>query len=126
MRARTLLDGALALVLSLPAGASAAVVLTSDPVAGWLPPAVVDAVRPVAAAVFGLTARLPPDSLPGRLFYGSFAPLPALVGSAALAVHAMLLGAPWAVLAALAARHALRATPGAAGGRWPRARPPPA
>src|SRR5688500_2690580 len=90
----------LAFLLSLPAAGSALVVLTVPPVSLVLPAALVQALRPGAAFVFDLLARLPPESLPGRVFYGSYAPLPALFGSAALATHAALLALPWTMASA--------------------------
>lgn len=95
-------------IVSLPAWASAVVILVTPPVAAWMPPAVGDLLRPAAVVVFAAIARLPPDSLAGQLFYGSFAPLPGLVGDAALALHAALLGLPWLGLAALVFRHFAR------------------
>lgn len=89
----------LALLLALPAVGSASVVLTLPPVADVLPPPLVRALAPLSDALFGLVARLPPDSLAGRLFHASFEPLPALFGQGALAAHAALLGLPWLLLA---------------------------
>jgi hypothetical protein len=80
----------------------------------------VEALRPASTAVFEAIARLPPDSLPGRLFYGSFAPLPGLVGENALALHAALLGLPWLGLAVLVGRRLAR--PAGAGRPRPGAR----
>ncbi|MCA1814551.1 MAG: hypothetical protein LC624_11490 [Halobacteriales archaeon] len=89
----------LALLLSLPAGGSVLVILASPPLSGMLPPAFEAWLRPAADAVFRIVAGIAPESLPGRVFYGSFAPLPALFGPGALAVHAALWGLPWAALA---------------------------
>jgi hypothetical protein len=108
MRARTAAAWVVGLALSLPAAASAAVVLTVPPLGPLLPGPVEAALRPFAAQVFALTERLDPASLAGQLFYGSFAPLPALVGGAALALHAALLGAPWGLAAWLVARRLAR------------------
>jgi hypothetical protein len=96
------------ILASVPAWPSALVVLAMAPVARWLPPLLLDPLRRAAAVVFGAIARLPPSSLAGRLFYGSFAPLPALFGEASIAVHAALLGVPWLVLALVLARHLAR------------------
>lgn len=95
-----------AAMLAVPAAASAVIILVSPPVAAWLPGWAIEALRPAAAVVFRAVADLAPDSLAGQVFYGTFAPLPALLGSAALAGHAALLGLPWVVAAALAARWA--------------------
>ena len=94
----------LILLLSLPAAGSAVIVLTVPPVSHVLPAAVAAALAPMADALFGLVARIPPGSLAGRLFHGSFAPLPALFGQGALAAHAVLLGLPWLLLAWWAGR----------------------
>jgi hypothetical protein len=72
--------------------------------AALLPGAVREALQPAAAAVFGMIALIPPQSFAGTLFYGSFAPLPGLLGEFALAAHAALWGLPWLVLAWLVAR----------------------
>ena len=67
----------------------------------------------LAPNIFGLVARLPPDSLAGRAFYGSYAPLVPWFGASALAVHAAILGLPPAALALTLACHRR------AGGRTP-------
>jgi hypothetical protein len=77
---------------------SALVVLASPPLVDALPAPLRSALQGAAAPFFNLVATLPSGSLASRLFYGSFAPLPALFGSAALTVHAALLGLPWAGL----------------------------
>ncbi|GEM_PF-5535143 len=98
----------LSLLVSLPAAGSALVVLSAPPLSGLLPAFVERALAPAAELPFRLVARLPSGSLAARLFYGSFAPLPAIFGSAALAVHAALLGLPWLGLALLVASRARR------------------
>lgn len=100
------MGGILAAMLALPAVASAVIILVSPPVAAWLPEWASEVLRPAAGVVFRAVADLAPDSLAGKVFYGTFAPLPALLGPAALAGHAALLGLPWAAAAALAARWA--------------------
>lgn len=100
--------GLAAVAMALPAAASAVIILVSPPVAAWLPGGVVEALRPAAMVLFRAVGQLAPGSLAGQVFYGTFAPLPALLGPAALAGHAALLGLPWAAAAALAARWALR------------------
>jgi hypothetical protein len=95
------------IALSLPAAMSLAVILTVPPLVAWVPPALVAALQPVASMMFRATAALPPDSIPGVLFFGSFALLQGF-GANALALHAALLGLPWAAVAFLAARRIAR------------------
>jgi len=95
-RARTLL----ASFLCLPLAASALVILSAPPASRALSHAARHVVSALAAPVFDLIARLPPDSFGGRLFYGSYEALVPIFGSAALAVHAALLASP-ALLAAI-------------------------
>lgn len=107
MRLRTALAWVVGSVLSVPALASLAVILTVPPVVGWIPDAAVGVVRPIASHVFAAVGALAPDSLPGRLFHGSFELVEGL-GASALAAHAAFLGVPWAILAVLAARRLAR------------------
>ena len=93
-RARALL----ACLFCLPLGATALIVLATPPASQALPPPAADVVRDLAAPLFQLVGMLPPDSLAGRLFYGSYEPLVPLFGSGALAAHALLLSLPFAAL----------------------------
>jgi len=86
-------------LLCLPAAGSAIIVLSVPPLSRFVPAPVESALRPIAAWLFALIAQLPADSLPGRLFYGSYAPLPAIFGANALAVHSALLALPPVALA---------------------------
>ena len=95
-------------ILGLPAVASLLVILAVPPFSGWMPP-LAAALWPAAALVFQALALLPPESVLGQLFYGTFEPLPQWFGTGALAAHAALLGLPWAVVAVLAARWVARA-----------------
>jgi hypothetical protein len=97
---------ALALLFCLPALPSAIVVLSVPPVSRALPAPVLAALQPAAGWLAGLVARLPPGSLGGRVFYGSYAVLAPLAGANALALHAALLGLPWLALAWLLSHRA--------------------
>jgi hypothetical protein len=108
MRGRAALAWVVGLVLSLPAAASMAVVLTVPPLTAWVPAAVSATLRPLASLAFSAVGGLVPDSVLGQLFYGSFALLQGF-GPSALAVHAALLGLPWVALALLAAKRVARA-----------------
>jgi hypothetical protein len=95
----------LAALLAIPAALAGAVALAAPRLGPLLPAPVEGAVQPIAAAAFALLARLPADSLPGAAFYGSYAALVPFLGASALAVHALLWGAPWAGAAWWVSRH---------------------
>jgi hypothetical protein len=95
---RVVLLRTLALLASLPALGSALVVLTVPPVSRLLPGELVAALRPASSWTFDLVGRIPPESLAGRAFYGSYEMLVPLFGVGALAAHSALLGLPWLAL----------------------------
>lgn len=101
----------LASLLSLPAVGSAFVLLSMPPFSRWLPAPALAIVRDVAAIPFDLVASIPPDSLAGRVFYGTYEPLIPIFGAHALAAHSLLLSLPFLVAATLVARHAHVALP---------------
>ena len=90
----------LASLLGLPSVGAALVALATPPLSRHLPRALVALAASAAAPLFDAVSRLPPDSIAGRAFYGSYEPLARLLGDGALAAHAALLAAP-ALLAAV-------------------------
>jgi hypothetical protein len=87
-----------ATLLSLPSLGSALIALCVPPVARLVPAPVESLLRPLALREFALLGKLPPGSLAGRAFYGSYDALVPLFGAGALAAHALLLGALWVAL----------------------------
>lgn len=94
----------LSLLCSLPIAGSALVILAVPPISGLLPAALRSLARDAAALPFRAIAALPPDSLLGQLFYGSYDLLVPLFGASALAVHSALLALPFLAAAIWLAR----------------------
>lgn len=94
----------LSLLCGLPVVGSALVILAVPPISGLLPAALRSLARDAAALPFRATAALPPDSLAGQLFYGSYDLLVPIFGASALAVHSALLALPFLVVAIWLAR----------------------
>lgn len=101
----------LSLFCSLPTVGSLLVIASMPPLSQALPAPLLAWVRSAAALPFELVAALPPDSLAGRLFYGTYEPLIPIFGAHALVVHSALLGLPWLIPAVWLARRALRRSP---------------
>ncbi|MHB8585272.1 MAG: hypothetical protein ACYDDF_05475 [Thermoplasmatota archaeon] len=91
MRWRTLAT----VMLVLPALPSAVMVISTPPLVAHMPPALVTALDPIATQLYLLVGHIPPQSVEGRLFFGSYYPLVPIFGQGALAAHAALLASPW-------------------------------
>jgi len=100
----------LGIAFSLPALGGALIALTTPPLSPILPRPVRQALAPMAGWLFSLVATLPPDSLVGRAFYGSYAPLARAFGADALAIHALLWSLPWLLVGLLLLRRGRSAT----------------
>ena len=100
----------LSLFCSLPVVGSALVISSMPPVSHAVPAPLLAWIRQAAAVPFDIIASLPPGSVAGRLFYGTYEPLIPIFGAYALVVHSALLGLPWLIPAVWLARRALRGT----------------
>jgi hypothetical protein len=83
---------------------NAIVIVSVPPLSGLLPASFVGGLAPAAQILFLAIAQLPPGSLPGLVFYGTYEVLLPTFGSDALAAHAAALAVPWLMLGEWVAR----------------------